>query len=140
MSASLNKVFLMGNLTRDPEINKTSQGTSVCHLGLAVNRVFKGTNGAQQKEVSFFNVTVWGTSGENCARYLAKGRPVLVEGRLQTRQYEANGEKRTSTDIVADNVQFLGGAMAGIAAAESLQPGDFQSPELPVGADGEVPF
>jgi single-strand DNA-binding protein len=109
MAANLNKVFLMGNLTRDPELRHTAQGTSVANFSIAVNRNFRASDGEYKKETNFFNIIVWGKSGENCAKYLGKGRPVLVEGRLQNRSYETqDGQKRTVTEIVADNVQFLG--------------------------------
>ena len=106
--ANLNKVFLMGNLTRDPELNYTANGTSVVKLGIAVNRKFK--QGDDWKtEVQYFNIVVWGKAGENCAKYLSKGRAVLVEERLQTRSWEAqDGSKRYATEIVADQVQFIG--------------------------------
>jgi single-strand DNA-binding protein len=107
--ASLNKVFLMGNLTKNPELRHTSNGNSVCSFGIAVNRKFK--QGEEWKtEVAFFNIVVWGKSGENCAKYLTKGKSVLVEGRLNNRSWEAqDGTKRSATDIVADDVVFLGG-------------------------------
>lgn len=109
MSGNLNKVFLIGNLTRDPELKHTAQGTAVSNFSIAVNRSFKGSDGEFKKETDFFNIVVWGKGGENCHRYLSKGRPVLVEGRLQNRQWEdQSGQKRRVTDIVADNVQFLG--------------------------------
>ena len=109
MAGSLNKVFLLGNLTRDPELRHTPQGTSVASFSIAVNRNYKGNDGEFKKETSYFNIVVWGKIGENCAKYLSKGRPVLVEGRLQTRSYETqDGQKRNITEIVADNVQFLG--------------------------------
>jgi len=111
--ASLNKVFLMGNLTRDPELKHTGQGNSVCNFGIAVNRKYK--QGEEWKtEVAFFNIVVWGKSGENCAKYLTKGKSVLVEGRLNNRSWEAqDGTKRSATDIVAENVQFLSGKNEG---------------------------
>lgn len=108
MAGNLNKVFLLGNLTRDPELKHTGQGTSVCNFSIAVNRSFKGSDGDFKKETSYFNIVVWGKTGENCAKYLTKGKSVLVEGRLSTRSYEANdGTKKYITEIVADNVQFL---------------------------------
>ncbi|MBF0499920.1 MAG: single-stranded DNA-binding protein [Candidatus Riflebacteria bacterium] len=114
MAANLNKVFLMGNLTRDPELKFTPQGTAVAKLGIAVNRQFKGSDGELKKQTDFFNIVVWGKRGENCSKYLTKGRPVFVEGRLQTRTYETQDkQKRTVTEIVADNVQFLGGNTPG---------------------------
>ena len=110
MAGNLNKVFLLGNLTRDPELKHTATGTSVANFSIAVNRSFKGSDGDFKKETSYFNIVVWGKTGENCAKYLTKGKSVLVEGRLSTRSYEANdGTKKYITEIVADNVQFLSG-------------------------------
>ena len=108
MAANLNKVFLMGNLTRDPEIRSTAQGTPVCNFSIAVNRSYKGGDGEFKKEVNFFKIIVWGKTGENCSKYLAQGKAVLVEGRLNNNSYETKeGQKRVTTEIVADNVQFL---------------------------------
>lgn len=100
--SSLNKVFLLGNLTRDPELRQTANGASVCSFSIAVNEGF-----GDKKKVNFFNVQAWQKTAEACAKYLSKGRPVLVEGRLQNRNYEKDGQKRTITEIVAENVQFL---------------------------------
>jgi len=114
MAGNLNKVFLIGNLTRDPELKFTPQGTAVAKLGIAVNRQFKGSDGELKKQTDFFNVVVWGKNGENCSKFLSKGRSVCVEGRLQNRTYETQDkQKRTVTEIVADNVQFLGGPGGG---------------------------
>lgn len=108
MSANLNKVFLLGNLTRDPELRHTGNGTAVASFSIAVNRSYKGSDGDYKKEVAFFNIVVWGKTGENCAKYLSKGKSVLVEGRLSNRSYEdKEGQKRNITEIVADQVQFL---------------------------------
>ena len=102
---SFNRVILAGNLTRDPELRFTQSGTPVCGFGLAVNRVF-----SKNDEVDFFNVSAWRELGERVANYTEKGDPVLVEGRLQYRTWEAqDGSKRSKVDVVADNVQFLGG-------------------------------
>jgi single-strand DNA-binding protein len=102
---SFNRVILAGNLTRDPELRFTQSGTPVCGFGLAVNRVF-----SKNEEVDFFNVSAWRELGERVANYKKKGDPVLVEGRLQYRTWEAqDGSKRSAVDVVADNVQFLGG-------------------------------
>lgn len=109
MAMNLNKVFLLGNLTRNPELRHTAQGTSVANFSIAVNRTFKSSDGEFKKETNYFNIIVWGKTGENCHKYLSKGRPVLVEGRLQNRSYETqDGQKRTITEVVAENVQFLG--------------------------------
>lgn len=106
--ANLNKVLIVGNLTREPELRHTGTGTAVCSFSLAVNRRYKGSDGDYKKEVAFFNIVVWGKSGENCAKYLSKGKAAFVEGRLFNRSYEASdGTKRNVTEIVADNVQFL---------------------------------
>ena len=102
---SFNRVVLAGNLTRDPELRFTQGGTPVCGFGLAVNRVF-----SKNDEVDFFNISAWRDLGERVANYTKKGDPVLVEGRLQYRTWEAqDGSKRSTVDVVADNVQFLGG-------------------------------
>jgi single-strand DNA-binding protein len=102
---SFNRVILAGNLTRDPELRFTQSGTPVCGFGLAVNRVF-----SKNEEVDFFNVSAWRDLGERVANYTKKGDPVLVEGKLQYRTWEAqDGSKRSAVDVVADNVQFLGG-------------------------------
>ena len=101
---SFNRVILAGNLTRDPELRFTQSGTPVCGFGLAVNRVF-----SKNEEVDFFNVSAWRELGETVANYKKKGDPILIEGRLQYRTWEAqDGSKRSKVDVVADNVQFLG--------------------------------
>src|SRR6476659_901845 len=108
--ANLNKVLLMGNLTRDPEVRYTPKGTAVTELGIAVNRIYTGENGEKREEVTFVDVTVWGRTAENVGEYLKKGRPVFIEGRLQLDSWEDNqsGQKRNKLKVVADNVQFLG--------------------------------
>ena len=101
----MNKVILIGRLTRDPELRHTPQGTAVCQITVAVNR-----RGAQpgQQDADFINVSVWGVQAENVARYMAKGRQVAVEGRIQTRNYDdKDGKKVYVTDVIATNVQFL---------------------------------
>lgn len=109
MSGNLNKVFLLGNLTRDPELKYTKSGTAIANFSIAVNRSYKANDGEYKKEVNFFKIVVWGKSGENCSNYLSKGSSALVEGRLQNRNYETqDGQKRTITEIIADNIQFLG--------------------------------
>lgn len=102
----MNKVFLIGNLTRDPEMRSTQSGVAVCNFSIAVNRRFKKENGEQ--ETDFLNVIAWRQLAELCAKYLAKGRKVAISGSIQTRTYEAkDGSKRTAWDIVADEVEFL---------------------------------
>lgn len=107
--ASLNKVTLLGNLTRDPEIRYTPKGSAVVELGLALNRVWKDDQGQKQEETTFVDVTVWGKTAENCNQYLAKGRGVIIEGRLQIDQWDdkATGQKRSKLKVVAETVQFL---------------------------------
>ena len=107
--ANLNKVFLIGNLTRDPELRYTPNGTAVANLGLAVNRRFKDSSGELKEEVCFLTVTVWDKQAEACCQYLSKGRPVFVEGVLQSRFWETpEGQKRSAIDVRAERVQFLG--------------------------------
>lgn len=107
--ANLNKVMLIGNLTRDPEIRHTPKGSAVADLGLAVNRRLSDGNGGWKEEVTFVDVTVWGNTAENAHKYLSKGRGVFVEGRLQMDSWDdkATGQKRTKLKVVADGLQFL---------------------------------
>ena len=106
--ANLNKVFLMGNLTRDPELRYTPNGSAVVNLRLAVNRRFKTQSGELKEDTAFLTVVVWGKQAESCSQYLNKGRPVFVEGRLQSRSWEsADGQKRNVLEVRADRVQFL---------------------------------
>jgi single-strand DNA-binding protein len=108
--ASVNKVILIGNLGADPELKYTPSNRPLCNLSLATNEVFKDKSGARQERTEWHRVTVWGEQAETCSKYLAKGRSVYVEGRLQTRSWDdKEGKKRYSTDIVADRVVFLGG-------------------------------
>lgn len=107
--ASLNKVFLIGNLTRDPELRYVPSGAPVVTFGIAVNRTFLTPQGEKKEEVCFARVVVFGRQAESCSQYLTKGRLVFVEGRLQYRSWEQNGQKRSALDVVADRVQFLGG-------------------------------
>ena len=102
----MNKITLIGNLTRDPELRTTNSGTSVCTFGIAVNRRRPAANG--ERVTDFFNINVWGKQGESCSRYLAKGRKVAVVGELQARTYTANdGSTRMALDVSADEVEFL---------------------------------
>jgi single-strand DNA-binding protein len=106
--ASFNKVLLMGNLTRDPELRFTSNGSALAKFGLAVNRKYKAGE-EWKEEVCFVDITVWGKQAENCAEYLSKGRPVFIEGRLQFSSWETDdGQKRNKLEVVANTVQFLG--------------------------------
>ena len=102
----MNKVILIGNLTRDPELSTTNSGMPVCKFGLAVNRRFTNKQ-TGEKEVDFFNITVWSAQGENCHKYLRKGNKACVTGRIETRTYEQDGVKKNAFDIIADEVEFL---------------------------------
>jgi single-strand DNA-binding protein len=104
---NLNRVILIGNLTRDPELRHTPSGMAVCSLRLAVNTPRK-TNGEWTDKPNYFDITVWGAQGENCAKYLGKGRKVGVDGRLEWREWEAqDGSKRQAVEVIADTVEFL---------------------------------
>jgi len=132
--ASLNKVFLIGNLTRSPELRYTPSGTPVADLRLAVNRAYTTPGGEKREEAYFLTVVVWGKQAESCGEYLDKGSPVLVEGRLQTRDWETrDGQRRNVVEVVAERVQFLGrGKTAVTPEAEPVA-------ESTEGTD-EVPF
>lgn len=107
--ASLNRVILVGNLTRDPELRFTPSGSPVAGFGLAVNRTYTNKQGEKVENVDFFNIVVWAKLAELCAEYLKKGRPVALEGRLSSRSWETeDGQKRSVVEVVAENVQFLG--------------------------------
>jgi len=106
--ASLNKVLLMGNLTRDPEVRHTPKGTAVGDLAMAINMTYKAQDGTEKEEVCYVDVVVWGRQAETCRDYLTKGAPVFVEGRLQLDQWEGpEGEKKSRMRVRADRVQFL---------------------------------
>ena len=148
-ATNINRVVVSGNLTRDPELRSTPGGTSVCSLRIAVNSRRKDESGNWVDKPNYFDVTVWGAQGENCAQYLAKGRPVAVDGRLDWREWEAkDGSKRQSVDIIADSVQFLGSrdAPQTNGAAESDLPADtsdFQQAGVAGsggGSDDDIPF
>ena len=110
-ATNINRVIITGNLTRDPELRSLPSGTSVCQLRVAVNTRRKdNSTGEWVDKPNYFDVTVWGAQGENCSRFLTKGRPVAVDGRLEWREWEdKDNNKRQSVEIIADSVQFLGG-------------------------------
>jgi single-strand DNA-binding protein len=147
--ASINRVVLTGNLTKDPELRSTSGGTSVCKLRVACNTRRKDASGEWTEKPNYFDVTVWGAQGESCATYLQKGRPVAIDGRLEWREWEdQNGNKRQSVDIIADSVQFLGsregGDNGGRFAPQSDVPADTadfdKAPSGTGTADEDIPF
>ena len=153
-ATNINRVVLTGNLTRDPELRTTPSGTSVCGLRIACNTRRKDSSGQWVDKPNYFDVTVWGAQGENCAQYLSKGRPVAVDGRLEWREWEdQQGNKRQAVDIIADSVQFLGSPAGdgngngGRFTPQSDVPADtsdFTSEPAPVGgggsSDDDIPF
>lgn len=107
--ASLNRVILIGNLTRDPELKYTPSGSPVANFGVAVNRNYTNKQGEKISDVDYFNIVAWSKLAELCAEYIRKGSPVAIEGRLSSRSWETSeGQKRTTVEVVAENVQFLG--------------------------------
>jgi single-strand DNA-binding protein len=144
MAANINRVVLVGNLTRDPELRHTPSGTAVCSLRLAVNTRRKdAATGEWGEKPNYFDITVWGNQGENCAQYLSKGRPVAVDGRLEWREWEAqDGTKRQAVEIIADSVQFLGGRGEGGDEPQFVQAGTAADrSDFPSGpSDDDIPF
>lgn len=127
--ASMNRVLLMGNLTRDPEIRQVPSGTSVGDLGLAINETYKNREGEQVESTCFVDVVVWGRQAETCGQYLSKGSPILVEGRLQLDQWEADdGQKRSRLRVRGDRVQFLGRQKGGATDFGDGAPVDAEPP------------
>jgi len=152
MAASLNRVFLIGNLTRDPELRYVPSGTAVATFDIAVNRVYMTQSGEKKEETSFLRTVVWGRRAEVCAEYLAKGSSVFVEGRLRSRSWETqDGQKRSTIEIVANSVQFLRTALKQKAQQpheaeaqadmpqEDIESVDLNSDAHQQGAD-EIPF
>jgi len=136
---SLNRATLIGNLTRDPEVRQTSSGQSVCSFGLATNRSWMDNTGKKQEQVEFHSLVAWGKLAEICGQYLTKGRKVYVEGRLQTREWEAqDGAKRTRTEIIIENMIILDrpgvGSPSGSAGSSPFTP-----PQAPVSEPTAAP-
>lgn len=149
MAASINRVILVGNLTRDPELRHTPSGTAVCSLRLAVNSRRKDETGQWVDKPNYFSVTVWGQQGENCAQYLAKGRPVAIDGRLDWREWESENGKREAVEVVAETVQFLGsrgdgeggGSSGGSSGGGYIPAGSAPADDFPSqAADDDIPF
>jgi single-strand DNA-binding protein len=151
--ASFNKVILMGNLTRDPELRYTPKGMAVAKVGLAVNRTWRSEAGEQKEEVTFIDVDIWGRTAENVGQYMRKGSPILIEGRLKLDQWDdkQTGQKRSRLGVTAETVQFLssgnrpadGGAASAPAPRSRPAPppaaaGDSDAPPPP--EDDDVPF
>ena len=142
--ASFNRVLLIGNLTKDPELRYTPSGTAVANLRLAVNSTFKDQAGQRKEETCFVTIVAWGRQAETCNQYLKKGRAVFVEGRLIYRSWEADGKTRSTMEVRADRVQFLGGPGGPGRPREEAEAAPSQplEPEtVPEGdADADVPF
>jgi len=147
--ASFNKVILVGNLTRDPELRYTPKGTAIAKIGIAVNRVWTAENGEKKEEVTFVDVDVFGRTAENVGQYMRKGRPILVEGRLRLDQWDdkQTGQKRSRLGVVAETVQFLGSAGGGEggSAPARQRPAATEPAGEPLEGDGppesdDVPF
>lgn len=136
---ALNKVLLMGNLTRDPELRVTPKGTPICQFALAINRTFKMESGETREEVIYVDIEAWGKQGETIAKYCTKGRPLFVEGRLRLDQWEDKNtkEKRSRMKVVLENFQFLGDSRGGAggggtgAAAGAAAGGDADQANSP---------
>ena len=148
-ATNINVVVITGNLTRDPELRSTQGGTSVCKLRVAVNSRRRDQSGEWVDKPNFFDVTVFGAQGENCANYLSKGRPVAVEGRLDWSEWDATdgSGKRSKVEIVANSVQFLGsrdggGSGNGLQAQSDVpaDTSDFQEAGVGGGKDDDIPF
>jgi single-strand DNA-binding protein len=150
---NINRVVLTGNLTKDPDLRSTPNGLAICKLRVAVNTRRRNGAGDWEEKPNFFDVTVFGGQGERCKQYLSRGRAVAIDGRLEWREYEVEGQKRQSVDIIADSVQFLGGRddagngngfSSSARATESDVPidtGDFETPPVAAGvADDDIPF
>jgi len=155
--ASFNKVILMGNLTRDPELRSTSGGQSVCKFSLAVSRVYKGKDGEKKEETSFIDIEAWNRQAEVIAQYCTKGKPLMVEGRLKLDQWEdkQSGQKRSKLGVVLETFQFVGSRSDGEGGSaprqnyESTSPPNRETAPAPAAAaaaagpediDEDVPF
>ncbi len=137
MAAGVNKVILVGNLGRDPELRYTQGGQAVANFSLATSESFSKKDGTRDERTEWHRIVVWGRTAENCSQYLAKGRTVYIEGRLQTREWEnKEGQKQRTTEVVAQTVQFLGGKGGDGGGARS----GGASNEPPPPADDDIPF
>jgi len=131
-----NRVLLMGNLTRDPELRYTPNGSPVANLRIAINRTYRTQSGEQKEEVCYVGIIAWGKQAESCSEYLTRGSPVFVEGRLQSRAWETeDGQKRSVLEVVAERIQFLG--KKGVPTPEAREP--FPE-ETEANQSSEVPF
>ena len=141
MSKGFAHVSIVGNMTRDPDLRTLNSGKTVCQLGVAVGYSYKDASGEWVDKPSFFDVSVWGPQGEACAKYLSKGRPVAIDGRLDQRTWEAqDGTKRSKVEIVADQVVFLGGQKEGQQQASKPAAARDDFKDIDFGDEGEVPY
>lgn len=140
--ANLNKVMLIGNLTRDPEIRYTPKGTAVADISLAINRTWNNESGQKQEETTFVEVTLWGKTGELAHKYLSKGRPVYIEGRLQLDSWEdkESGKKRSKLKVVGDSMQFISDGKSRENQSADPSPPSQSPPASPSDEDDEIPF
>jgi len=137
----LNKVFLAGRLTRDPELRYLPSGTAVCKMGLAVSRFYKTRDGEKREETLFINITAWGKTGEFCNEYLRKGRPILVEGQLRSNDYvDKEGNKRTGFEISADRIQQMDWEDRGGSSGPASRPQPREIEEPVPEAEDDIPF
>ncbi len=140
---AFNKVILMGNLTADPEVRTTPSGQSVTSFSLAVNRTFRGSDGNRREETSFINCTAWGNTGETIAKYVGKGRQLLVSGRLQQRSWEdkETGKRRSAIDVIVEEFSFVNdGRGSGANAAGGNQKASSQPPADTAEVDADEPI
>lgn len=131
--ASFNKVILMGNLTRDPEMRVTSGGLSICKLGLAVSRNYSTREGERREETTFVDIDAFGKQAEVIAKYMRKGRPIMIEGRLKFDQWESDGQKRSKLGVILENFQFVGGPR------EEGEGGGYEQSSPPARNSGSTP-
>ena len=123
----MNKILLIGNLTKDPELSQTNNGIAYCKMSIAVNRDFTNANGERQAD--FFNIMTWRGLAENCKKYLSKGKKIAVSGRVETRTYEQDGVKKYMTEVIADDIEFLSPKSAEQTVATEIT--DISDPDLP---------
>jgi len=135
--ANFNKVLLMGNLTRDPEVRYTPKGTAVGDLAIAINDSYKAQDGTIKETVTYVDIEVWGRQAETCKQYLTKGRPVFIEGRLKLDQWEQEGQKKSRMKVVAERVQFLGGGPGRSGGGTGGGGGDTARPARPASTGSE---
>jgi len=144
--ASFNKVILLGNLTRDPEVRYTPKGSAVCDLGIAVNRSYTLDSGEKREEVTYVDVTLWARLAEIAGEYLKKGRPVFIEGRLQLDTWDdkQSGQKRSKLRVIGETMQLLGGRPPGVGGGEGSESRKTAAPPKPAAGaepdDDEIPF